>query len=281
MRHVDIVPSGKPPAANPRCVVDLQTGPNFCGTGDGLILAWLAAAEPHNIVLNCTDGKWDCLNCLDIPLLKERLVGSSPTKLFDMEKAERGTRGRMARAADYYGIKSPPKRPALRIPPKARVAAARFWQGRGQKILFCPEVNDGSRLWPYWNELGGLIKGSRTFTYSVCKTFMPKKELTWAFAFAVIDMADVVIGADSAYMHIASITDTTGICIMGPTLPNVFEHAPCIRCVTPPHAGRVCSGCCFETPFNVSICSKGCFELARVTPEMVCEVFSTLQEDHQ
>ena len=254
---------------NPQ-VINCDAGKAFNGTGDSILLSFIAAGCPDELQIQTRDGKRDCLKYFNIELANNR-VGVCGTKIFDAEVRDRGAIPRLRRACQLLRIQGQPKRPEVNLPDFAIETARRFWGTLSPKVLFCPEVNDVSRAWHYWKELGNLVgvEKKKDLTRAVATMLAPNQNESWAIAMAIIQQCDLLIGTDSAYAHLAAVFERPAVVILGPTKSTVFAHAACIRCIEPPEKDSFCKTCCYGPPFG-PICQKlGCAEIRRISAESV------------
>lgn len=260
----------KDPSKPPIQSINCDGGVSFCGTGDAILLSYISAGCPDELQIYTRDGKRDCLKYFNITLAESRF-GVSGAKIFDAEVRDRGSIPRLIRACQILKIKGLPRRPEVNLPSFAIEAAKKFWGAMSPKVLFCPEVNDQSRAWCYWDELGKLVgeEKKKDLTRAIATSLAPSPSESWAIAMAVIQQCDLMIGLDSAYAHLAAVFDRQAIVILGPTRYTVFSHAPCVTCIEPPQSGRFCSGCSFAPPFG-QVCAKlGCGEIRRISAQSV------------
>jgi hypothetical protein len=179
---------------------------------------------------------------------------------------------------------SEPARPSARIPKADQDAADAFLQthnpaGRPVIILY-PMSAQMTRRWPLacWLDLAWRlsphacvvaldgpgstdVRGFPLFAYG----------MNWPWQAALQRRSSLVIGNDSAGVHVAVTLDVPALAIMGPTRPEVvFGHAM-------PHVvqgNTSCTGCHFAKPYS-GICDAGCRSLYSIT---VDEMFTNVWE---
>jgi hypothetical protein len=95
------------------------------------------------------------------------------------------------------------------------------------------------------------------------------KNLTWSKIASIFSKTKLVVGCDSAPIHMAGITNTKSIAILGPTTKNVFSHLPLVRCISIDKEIVPCVGCWFQNKFQQNPCSLGCVALSCITPQFI------------
>jgi ADP-heptose:LPS heptosyltransferase len=164
-------------------------------------------------------------------------------------------------------------------------------------VLFFPDSLAPNRVWPhlYWNELGALLEAAglkwlalpiRDFDKYRCVA----DARPMVRAAACMSLAGLAVGNDSGLMNWTPLVDLPSLCLLGPTRPELFAHAPLIRCLTPrtnlPYnaspdhgAGDDCNGCCYHFKHN-PFCSQTCMSLANLLPPEVAAAAIAYHREH-
>ena len=256
----------------PYRIINLDHGPNTCGSGDLILFSHIAHGSrgtDDEIVIR-SSNKIDILRLLNQPHIDElaaRPIGLSPKHIFGIEQSCRAYIPRYEQIRRYFNIKSMPKRPQVLLKKESLEYASEWWRyEQATKVLFCIDANDKSRRWQHWTSLADLMNEHYTaiLTKENCDS-------SWYNAAAIISMADVVVAVDSAYAHLAATLAKPTVVIMGPTRPTAYAHvADCVTCLVPPNDS--CGGCVYNKPFHDLKCGhNGCNQIERITPEQVLE----------
>lgn len=257
-------------------LVNTDRGPYFNGVGDAILLSWLAEGSKGSdceLKLHADGFKWQCLDMLGQDLSPDQ-GGVSPSPIYEREKRERGLTSRMQVAAEVLGIKTPARRPQVRLSERAKLFAVQFWgdrNGNGKRVLFCPESNDPTRNWPHWDQLESKLASTSASVRSIDKN---KASMNWQIVAAVISLADVVVAVDSAHAHIAATVGVPTIVLMGPTTNCTFSHATNVTCLHVPSTTLACVGCSYASPCNQECYNGGCVALSRLTSAVVFDEVS-------
>lgn len=259
----------------PYRIINLDHGPNTCGSGDLALFCWIAEGSrgtDDEIVIR-SSNKIDILRLLQQPYVDElasRPIGLSPKHIFGIEQSCRAYIPRYEQIRRYFNIKSMPKRPQVLLKKESLEYAEEWWYDTYpsyfKRVLFCIDANDKSRRWQRWAGLSDLLNDqyASMLTKENCLS-------SWYNAAAIISMADVVVAVDSAYAHLAATLAKPTIVLMGPTRPTAYAHAAdCVTCLVPPNDS--CGGCVYNKPFHDLNCGhNGCSQIERITPELVFE----------
>jgi hypothetical protein len=246
------------------------------GHGDACLSAWIsegAKGGPLRVVHVAHGGKRELLELLGQEVTDDASNSYTIKTLEGEEHSRRGSVERVAMRAAALGIESPPKRPT----PVISEDTKRWARQEARNVLLFPQTDGGgARMWPvpYWNELHALLARSGRKVLTVCGT--PDHRFTgdylqvsgWERTAALIEASDLVIGNDSAAVHVATCTETPAIALMGPTGANVFSHAKNVLCFSTPKSEVACSTCYFQEPYS-NACGYGCVALSALTPEYV------------
>ncbi len=262
---------------------------NGHGFGDAMLTAWIAEGSRRSarrLIHHATGEKADFLR-LWRQELTDDAEGSVTT--FDCylnrECKEKGAVPRVYSRSQDLGIDSPPKRPRLAKLPRDATSWAKDLHRHAQNgdarrplVMLCPQTEYRSREWPAanWVDLTWKLHSSGyAVTIQLGKDDerfhnVPRYHFghSWGHKIALMQRCSVVIGIDSAPIHIAGTLDKPTIALLGPTNAGIVSHMPSVSCMSAPLERLDCVGCYFQTPFRAA-CDQGCMSLARLWPEEV------------
>lgn len=262
------------------------------GYGDAMITAWIAEGSRHadiRLVHYATGEKARLLRLFGQHVTDD-FAGSVTT--FDAYKIEcemeRGRIPRVESRAIQLGIDPTPQRPQLGTLPSEAVAfAADLYRsatvddhGRKHLVMLCPQTEYRSREWPsgYWVDLAWkLWKSGIGVTMQLGRDDdrfhnVPRYHFghNWDHKIALMQRCDLVIGIDSAPIHVAGTLDRPTLALLGPTTRRIVSHMPSVEVMSAPADRLDCVGCYFQSPFRAA-CDQGCLSLARLWPEEVLQ----------
>lgn len=264
--------------------INTTIGDGYVGLGDMVSLAWIAEGtrDTSDPISFYAKG----VNHTVLKLLEQDVtdqpIGTSVaiSNAYATELADGGAKLRLDYIRDLLGIRTPHKRPKLRIPADAMEWAIQTRQGYGEKdlVLLFPQTLWRSRAWPaaYWVDLAWSLNDRNVTVVTMLadedKHFTNTPHYMWGFDLnkvsALMSLAKMVVGNDSGPVHISGTMGVPTIVTCGPTRPAcVFGHIPEIITLTndePPH----CTGCHFKPPFRAA-CDQGCQALFALKPPAV------------
>lgn len=264
--------------------INTTIGDGYIGIGDMVSLAWIAegARELSDPISFYAKGS----NYTVLKLLNQDVTdqpsgtGMALSAAYKNELADGGAKLRLDYVRDLLGIRTPYKRPKLRIPPDALEWAINTRQGFGDKdlVLLFPQTLWQSRAWPAacWIDLAWWLNernvSAVTMLVNEDKQFTNTPRYMWGFDLAkvaaLMSLAKMVVGNDSGPVHISGTMGVPTMVTCGPTRPAcVFGHIPEVTALTneePPH----CAGCHFQPPFRAA-CDQGCQALFALKPHAV------------
>jgi predicted O-methyltransferase YrrM len=265
---------------------DLTIG-GGCGNGDIALAAWIAEGHKRDgrrVAIVCRDGYAQIARMFgqhvtDRPGKVHLRLGNGSRSYADELRQQLRT----PRAVQWQAElpwQSEPTQPPVSIPEAEAKAADAFLkthnpEGRPVIVLY-PISAQVTRRWPLscWLDLAWRLAAQ----YCVVTLDGPGSEdvkafplwyqgPSWYWQGALMKRAALVIGNDSAGVHLAVTIGTPAIALMGPTRAEVvFGHAM-------PHviAGSTdCTGCHFSRPYSAA-CDKGCRSLFSVSVDQVLE----------
>jgi hypothetical protein len=88
-------------------------------------------------------------------------------------------------------------------------------------------------------------------------------DVNWQQVAALFSKALVVVGNDSAPIHLAGLMDIPGLALLGPTTANIFNHLPSVMCMSAKEESMPCGGCWFTgSKYRHYPCATGCAGLS-------------------
>lgn len=284
---------GRPDAAAAERTVVLNA--DLHGFGDAMVTAWIAEGSkdgPVKLIHHATGTKRDFLELFQQEVTPDAEGAVSTFRAYEIEtRRERGSVPRVLSRGRQLGILSAPKRPRLRqLPAESLEWAAhlRIAHTEGEQkpfVLLFPQTCYRSREWPaaYWVDLSWTLWKSG---YGVAFCLHPHDErfansprfyrnYSWQHTVALMLAADLVVGIDSAPIHVAGTLDRPTLALLGPTTPGVISHCPSVRCLSAPPERMECVGCVFNAPYRAA-CDQGCMALSRLFVEDVVDAIREL-----
>lgn len=261
------------------------------GYGDAMTTAWIAEGSRHDSVrlTHWATGEKRRLLELFGQTIAESDDGAIAT--FDAYKVEteieRGSVPRVHSRGLQIGIDGEPDRPKLqRLSPEAVAWAEDLWNhasegGKKPVVMMCPQTCYKSREWPasYWVDLGwGLAAAGFGVTFQLGGDdsrfhSTPRYHFghSWEYKIAMMRRCNVVVGVDSAPVHVAGTINVPTIALMGPTKSTVFSHLSSVECLHAPADRLDCVGCHFGHPYRAA-CDQGCMSLMQLRVSDVAKV---------
>lgn len=263
---------------------------NAHGFGDAMTTAWISEGSrnsPVRLIHYATGEKADLLRLFG-QVVTDDPSGSVTT--FDAYRVEceieRGSIPRVESRAIQIGIDPTPQRPRLqKLPRSATEFAADLHHhategdhGRRFLVMLCPQTEYRSREWPagHWIDLAWkLWKAGIGITVQLGRDDERFRNVPrfhfghcWENKIALMQRCDVVVGIDSAPIHVAGTLGRPTVALLGPTKKGIISHCDSVSVMTAPLDRIDCTGCVFQSPFRAA-CDQGCLSLARLWPEEV------------
>lgn len=270
------------------------------GMGDVIASMWISMGyldlgwkveylnSNHNAVLSAcgfkdftndwTRGTWKLGN--EFPAYAEEL------------RNQRGKYPRLHSWSAWLPSSPVPRKPPLLLPAEAEMKARELWGNRKIKVVMSPLALWRARNWPlcYWYDLYALLVGAgieplviaaKEQASDVAGFSNAQVGLSWLETIAVIEQADLFLGQDSGAAWAASLTDTRGLVLCGPT-KNILGGISNLREIRTTPDRMWCVGCHFHAEGGYrAACDYGCQALMAYRPaDYIKEVWQELDEIH-
>jgi hypothetical protein len=247
------------------------------GYGDAITAAWIAEGSRlsrRKLRLCASGDKADLLRLLGQEVIgpdggcahfdtagpeyaHQQAVGAPPVAVF---------RARRLGISDY------PARPHVAVPD-----GVLSWAPHTDVLLY-PQCTQTSRTWPHehWVALYAAIKaagyrvrvsGLPDSRWAFCDDWMPS--LTWTQHAALMRHTKVVVGNDSAPMHLAGTLNRPAIALLGRTTDSVFSLYPTVKCLSASRQSVPCAGCWSGWGYSREVCEQRCAALASISERSV------------
>lgn len=274
---------------------DLTLDCTGCGNGDIALAAWIAEGHKRGgrrVGMIARDGYAQIVRMFGQVVVSKpgkhnlRMGNGSRSYADELRKQLRTPRATQWQAELPW--QSEPVRPPAVIPQAEIDAVDAFLRAHNPDnrpvIVLYPLSAQMTRRWPLscWLDLAFTLAGQ----YCVVALDGPGSEdvrpfplwamgMSWTWQAALQQRAALVIGNDSAGVHIAVTLGRPAIAIMGPTRAEVvFGHAmPQVVAGSTP-----CTGCHFSQPYSAA-CDKGCRSLFSVTTDQVLDAIANVLPD--
>ena len=267
--------------------LDTESGGNYRGMGDMVLLSWLAEAtrgtsDPISFYAS-RQRHYNLLKMLgqdvsDDPEPPARFLDNG---YFVTEMRERGLRMRVDYVREDLGLATTYKRPTADFPPEDLDWAKQTKRelGNGPLVLLFPQTDYEVRAWPtcYWIELSWQLKergipvavllrdDDRRFHGNVPALYIGNSVTKVG---ALMSLASLVVGNDSGPAHLAGTIGVPVLALVGVTRPYcVFGHIPeVIPLASDEPPG--CAGCHCGFPYRAA-CDLACQSLYTLWPRVV------------
>ncbi len=252
------------------------------GFGDIMTLAWIAeGSKKSNIDVQfyATGNKRKLLELLNQNVINNKQHSISLENLFphDQKWIKKHGYSRINSWLKFFNIEHITIKQPSYILSKNDIEYANQICNK-KTIILCPESIRPNREWPNcnWVELYNMLKNAGYNVLILCYRGLYFRQLegyidnlTWNKIFALFEQSKLVIGCDSAPIHVSGITNTKAIALLGPTTHHVFKHLPNVKCVSAKKSEMPCVGCWFFEEFIQDPCDCGCVALCSIMPKVV------------
>lgn len=258
------------------------------GFGDAMVTAWIsegAKQGPVRLIHHATGRMRDFLELWGQEVTPNGEGAVTTFRAYEIEtRREKGSVPRVLTRGRHLGIFSAPQRPRLqRIPEESiewasRIQIDRTNGGERPFVLLCPQTCYRSREWPaaYWIDLAWrLEKAGIAVGFNLHQRderFENSPQFYWGYDWphimALMLLSDLVVGIDSAPIHVSGTLDVRTLALFGATTASVISHCPSVTCLSAPPERLDCVGCWFNAPYRAA-CDQGCMSLQRLFVEDV------------
>lgn len=266
-----------PPTKHQSVVVNVDSH----GFGDVITAAWIAEGTKnhvHKLLIHATGDKANVLRMFGQPVIPHPPEQSKMGQATRMHHMLKGHPPRIYAWCAQWGIEARFARPAHNVEETELHLAARKVGSDPPYICLCPQSAHADREWPasYFLELAGrlndygtpLICGTPDHRFARHPGYQCGK-LTWREFAAVMLQSRLVVGNDSAPVHLAGTLDVPAIAVLGPTDQGALVHLPSVRCISCPRRIVECAGCWWGWKYNAQECRYNCAALSNITPAQV------------
>lgn len=260
------------------------------GYGDACVAAWLAEGTKRDnprVLLHATGPKREFLELLGQAVVPA--TGDYLGQCFEADKLLQGHPPRVHAWLSTFGIAGTFARPEHTLTGE-QIAWGRNAVPDARTVLLYPQTAHLHREWPaaYWLELADRLRQTGRPVRLVCTHDERYRDAgdylevkNWRQSAAIMLAGAVVVGNDSAPVHVAGTLDVPALAILGPTTDGVFAHARSVRCIAAERRVMECVGCWFGWGFTPA-CDFGCAALSNVSPEAVADrVLSIAKEERR
>jgi predicted O-methyltransferase YrrM len=267
---------------------DLCIDGTGCGNGDITLACWIAEGhrrDGRRVGIYAVDGYRDLVTLFGLPVLDKRaghiLKMGNGSRSYSDELRQQLRTPRAEQWQAELPWQSRPVRPAFMPSEQAVKDADAFLvhhnsEGRPLVVIYTATAHL-TRRWPLSNyiDLAHRLRDAGCCVVALDGGGSTEIEpfplwargMGWHWQGALIRRAALVIGNDSAGVHLAGTIGTTALAMMGPTRTEVvFGH--CLDSVRGIASDHPCTGCHFAAPYRAA-CDRGCQSLYMLTTDRV------------
>jgi hypothetical protein len=252
------------------------------GFGDLITAAYVMESTKDTespIVAWATDERAYLLDWLNQPVVSQSREGmiqwDSTDSPYQYELKSKSVRPRVELMRKFWGIYHEPVAPTPRPLP---AVVAEWCDENAADVILYPHSAHANRTWPlaYYVDLyHRLIDAGLSVLMLLGRDEqlrdIPRFTLIdWPYHIGLIQRSKLVIGNDSAGVHLAGAIGTPALAITGATRADgVFAHAESVHGVAVNSKVCECVGCYFQPPDFVPDCNHGCHALMRLPASRV------------
>lgn len=248
------------------------------GYGDAVVAAWLAEGHKGSdiqVTLKATGKRNSFLRLLGQDPVTESAEAVSTGPTWDYDSKTRLTADRISSWCTVLGINMSWKRPKVVVSDDAKMRFLPRKESGKKLVVLCPRSTWKNREWPidYWRDMLPLLlnHNCQAMVWGHDDLIKGIESVgDWEDCAAAVQCADLVVGIDSAPIHLSGTIGATCLALLGPTTEGVFSHMPNVHCMSTEKRIMPCSGCWNWGEYYLNVpCIRTCSSLSAILPEMV------------